>query len=132
MASGLKKLGQGDIYTMELAKPKIDMASKYFQKSKLSKYINQLQGEISNLLSKWNKKIDFVFMDADKPNYLKYIKQIEPHINKNAIIIADNALDFGHLMKDYTDYVTQDKKYSSYMIPIDKGLMVSIKIFFIL
>lgn len=128
MASALKEWRGGKIYTIELAKPKIDMAREYFRKAKVEDYIIQLQGEISKVLKEWNKKIDFVFMDADKSNYLNYIKQIESHLNDGAVIIADNAIDFKHLMKDYLDYVTKSEKYHSYLIPLDNGLMVSIKI----
>ena len=128
MASALKQLGKGKIYTIELAKPKIEMAGKYFKKAKVREYISQLEGEISKLLIKWNKKIDFVFMDADKINYLSYIKEIEPFLNKRAIIVADNAINFTDLMKDYLHYVKTSEKYFSYLIPLDNGLMVSVKL----
>ena len=67
-------------------------------------------------------------MDADKSNYLNYIKQIEPFLNKEAIIISDNAIDFAELMKDYLNYVKSNEKYYSYLIPLDNGLMVSVKL----
>lgn len=118
----------GKVYTIELAKPKIEMARKYFQKAKLDKYIEQIEGRISEVLGKWNKKVDFVFLDADKQNYLAYIKQFEPFLKSGSIIIADNASDFGHLMKDYLDYVSKSPKYYSFLLNIDHELMVSIKL----
>ena len=67
-------------------------------------------------------------MDADKSNYLNYIKQIEPFLNKGSIIISDNAIDFAKLMKDYLNYVKTNEKYCSYLISLDNGLMVSVKL----
>lgn len=128
MASALKELGNGKIYTIEIAKPKIDIAKKYFKMAKVENYINQLEGNISEVLKKWNKKVDFVFMDADKANYLDYLRMIEPFLSEGAVIIADNAIDFKDLMKDYLDYVKNSKKYISDLISIDNGLMISVKI----
>ena len=127
LASAVKQF-DGKVYTIELAKPKIEMAKKYFKKAKLDKYIEQIEGRISEVLGKWNKKVDFVFLDADKKNYLAYIKQFEPFLKSGSIIIADNASDFGHLMKDYLDYVSKSSKYYSFLLNIDNGLMVSIKL----
>lgn len=127
LASATRQFG-GQIYTIEMARPKIEMAAKYFKKTKLDKYIVQIDGRISDVLKKWNKKLDFVFLDADKKNYLNYIKNIEPFLNKGAIVIADNACNYGYLMKDYLNYVSKSKKYYSFLLNIDHGLMISIKL----
>jgi len=127
LASAVRQFN-GKVYTIELTKPKIEMAKKYFRMTNLDKYIEQIEGRISEVLGRWNKKVDFVFLDADKKNYLQYIKQFEPFLKKGSIIIADNALDFGHLMKDYLNYVTKSPKYYSFLLRVDHGLMVSIKL----
>lgn len=126
MAYGAKFCG-GKVYTVDLIKPKIKTAKKYFKKAKLDGYIRQIEGRIGDVLGDWSKKIDFVFMDADKANYLSYIKQIEPHLAKGALIVADNAVDFGCLMKDYIKYMGESGKYHSYLFKMDNGLLVSVK-----
>ena len=127
LASAVKEF-DGKVYTIDLIKPKIKEAKKNFKRARVEKFINQIEGEISQVLSKWNKKIDFVFLDADKPNYLNYIKKMEPHFKRGTVIVADNATDFGYAMKDYLEYVFKDPKYKSYLLDIDHGLMVSVKI----
>lgn len=118
----------GKVHTIELAKPKIEMAGKHFQKAGLSECIEQLEGKISDILPRWDKgQIDFVFMDADKKNYLSYLKQLEPFLSEGAVIAADNAIDFKGLMDDYLIYVSESGKYKSRLIEIDNGLMVSVK-----
>ncbi|MEA3430074.1 MAG: class I SAM-dependent methyltransferase [Nanoarchaeota archaeon] len=118
----------GKVYTIELAKPKIEMAKRYFKKAELENYIEQIEGKISEVLNKWDKDLDLIFLDADKPNYFNYIKQFEPFLKIGSIIIADNASDFGHLMKDYLEYVTNNPKYYSFLLDIDHGLMISIRL----
>lgn len=127
LASAVREF-DGKVYTVELAKPKIEMARKYFKKAKLDKFIEQIEGKISEVLEKWDQEIDFIFLDADKQNYFAYIKQFEPFLKKGSVIIADNVSDFGHLMKDYLDYVSKDSKYYSFLLDIDHGLMISVKL----
>ncbi len=127
LAAAARLIG-GRVYTIELAKPKIEMAKKYFAKAKVTEVITQLEGKISQVLGKWSRKVDFVFLDADKPNYLSYIKQFEPHLTKGAVIVADNATDFKEDMKDYLKYVTTSPKYHSYLLDIDHGLMITVKL----
>lgn len=125
LASALYYRG-GKLYTIELAKPKIRGAKQYFKKAYLEKIICQIEGNISDVLKKWNRKLDFVFMDADKMNYYSYLKKIEPHLNPGSVIVADNACDYGYLMKDYLKYVTKNSKYYSFLMKIDHGLMISV------
>ena len=127
LASGARHYG-GKVYTIELTKPKIEIAKKYFQKAGVAENIEQLEGKIFDILSNWDKKIDFVFLDADKGNYISYIKQLEPSLSNNAVIVADNASDYRDLMKDYLIYVTTSGKYHSYLLNIDHGLMISVKL----
>jgi len=127
LASSARHYG-GKVYTIELAKPKIEIAKKYFQKAGVAENIEQLEGKICDILSDWDKKIDFVFLDADKENYLFYIKQFEPFLNNNAVIVADNASDYKDFMKDYLIYVTESDKYYSYLLDIDNGLIISVKL----
>lgn len=127
LAQAAKQYG-GKVYTVEMAKPKIEMAKNHFQKAGLAEHIKQLEGKVSDILSGWNKgKIDFVFMDADKKNYLSYLKQLEPFLSERAVIAADNAIDFKDLMEDYLSYVSENGAYASQLIEIDNGLMVSVK-----
>jgi len=127
LASAARHYG-GKVYTIELTMPKIEMAKKYFQKAGVAENIEQLEGRISDILSNWDKKIDFVFLDADKENYLSYIKQFEPFLNNNAVIVADNASDYKDFMKDYLIYIATSGKYYNYLLDIDHGLMISVKL----
>jgi predicted O-methyltransferase YrrM len=127
LASAVEE-NQGKVYTVELAKPKIDMAAKTFKDSGLENSVQQIEGKVSDVLKDWNKQIDMVFLDADKMNYLLYIKKFEKFLRKGSVVIADNATDFGDLMEDYIEYVSNNQNYHSFLLDIDNGLMVSIRL----
>lgn len=126
LAAGVKQTG-GKVYTMELFEPKIKMAKENFEKAGVAEHVCQIQGEISEELDKWNQPVDFLFMDADKPNYLKYIKQVMLYLKPGAVIVADNAVDFAEYMQDFLEFIKQSKEFEGTVLDIDNGLLVAIK-----
>ena len=119
----------GKVYTIDLSKKEQDFAKIFFKKAKLTN-IKTVNSEISKAIEKWpkNKKIDFLFIDADKNNYLNYLKKLEPFLNKKAIIVADNILSHKELLNSYVDYLKNNQNYKTTLIRIDKGLLVSRRI----
>lgn len=136
LASGAK-FNNGNVYTVELLKEKIDLAKVNFQKSGLGN-ITLLEGEASKILKNWDYgEIDFVFLDADKENYGKYLDLLLPKMKLNSLIVADNINDYGYLMEDYLQRVTGthlpksevNRQVSSYYLAtLDNGLMITKKI----
>ena len=129
------KKQKAKVYTIEQSKPDCALAAIFFKKAKLAN-IKQINSYIEPALNSLpeNKMFDFVFMDADKKNYLKYLKLLEPHLNKNATIVADNVISHKHLMFDYLNYLEknsidtkkQKAKYTNELIEMDNGMMVSV------
>ena len=60
--------------------------------------------------------IDFVFIDAVKQDYFKYLKLIEPKLSPGAVVVADNVIQSARAMKDYLDYVQTSPDYDTVII----------------
>jgi len=128
---------KGNVFTIELLKDKIELAKKNFKEAK-TKNIELIESEASKVLSNWkDKKIDFVFLDADKENYAKYLDLLLPIMNLGGIIVADNINDYGHMMADYLQRVSgthlpksrcDSRVISTYLAQLDNGLMITRKI----
>ena len=71
---------------------------------------------------------DFVFIDANKSEYIKYFKLIHPMLKKGGIIAADNILSHYKKVEPYVIEITNHKEYQSQLIPMDTGIMVSYKL----
>lgn len=107
------------ITTIEIDKKRIKVARKRLSKHKNIKII---EGDAVEILKNLRERFDFVFIDARKREYIKYIKLVR--LNKNALIVADNAISHKEKVKDYLAYVR--KNFKSFLIPIGKGLEVSL------
>lgn len=121
------KINNGKVYTIELFKPKIKLAKKFFKKAKLENYIIQIHGDIHQELDKWRKQVDFVFIDADKYGYLTYTKKILPYLKKGGLIVADNAVSHAHLMHDFLTFVKTNKNLESRLLEMNNGILLATK-----
>ena len=56
---------------------------------------------------------DLIFLDAEKTQYLAYLKAIEKNLHKGSVIVADNVGIFKDQMQDYLEYVRKKGPYKS-------------------
>ena len=81
---------------------------------------------IETYIPKVDYKIDMLFLDANKPNYLNYLLHLEEKLNPEALIIADN-IDSHTTTGKYSEYVLNSEKYTTVHLSVDAGVLVSVK-----
>ena len=86
------------------------------------------------------KKFDLVFIDADKENYINYFNHSVDLIDKDGLILIDNVLWHGEVVdnnkqdrltvsiREFNNYVNEDKRVENLIIPIGDGLTVCRKL----
>jgi len=86
-------------------------------------------GDAIEVLPHIRGQFDLVFIDADKHEYLRYLREIEDKIHAGSLVVADNARVCASQMRNYLGYVRTSGRYRSQFIPIDwDGLEVSVKL----
>ena len=121
------KQNKGKVTTIEISEFKVKMAKENFKRAKL-KNIKIIQGDALKEIPKLKEKYDFMFIDAIKRDYIKYLKLNQKNLKKGSIIVADNAIMFKDKMQEYLNYVENNKNYSSVLVPIGTGVEFSIKV----
>ena len=121
------KQNKGKVTTIEMSEHKVKMAHEHFKRAKLSN-IKIVHGDALKEIPKIKGKFDFLFLDALKEDYINYFKLAYPKLTKNAIIVADNVIMFERYMKDYLDYVRNNKNLRSVLIPIGSGVEFTLKL----
>jgi caffeoyl-CoA O-methyltransferase len=78
--------------------------------------------------------IDFVFIDADKPNYRAYYEELLPRLRPNGLIVFDNVLWSGRVadpsvqdenteaIRALNDHVSRDDRVEAVMLPVADGI----------
>ncbi|HEU0164097.1 MAG TPA: class I SAM-dependent methyltransferase [Thermomicrobiales bacterium] len=67
---------------------------------------------------------EFVFLDAEKDDYLAHLQAIEPYLAPGAVILTDNVIS--HDCTELQNYLRGSAKYSTITIPLDRGIEYSV------
>lgn len=130
----------GTIDTIDINEELQQIQNKFFDKSGFAKQINQHLGNALDIIPKINKTFDLVFLDADKENYIEYFNLIIDKVNSGGVIIADNVLWSGKVIKtdtndlvtnkliEFNNLINKDKRIENIILPFRDGLSICRKI----
>lgn len=131
MGMGFERTG-GHLYTVEINPRMVQAARGHLAKTGLDKVVTVIEGDALKVLPGLEGEFDFVFIDALKPDYLKYFKAIEPKLKPGAAIVADNVIEYEKQMKDFLDYIQNNPSYDTVIIRAsmqkNDGMLVGYKI----
>ncbi len=131
LAQALKETN-GKLTTIEFWDNRLNSAIENFKKTKFNDIIETKLGQAVMILEEMaysdNPPVfDFVFIDANKSEYIKYFKLIHKMLSHGGIIAADNILSHYKKVLPYVEAVTSHPEYQSQLIPLDTGILVSYK-----
>jgi predicted O-methyltransferase YrrM len=87
-----------------------------------------MTGDALQIIPELKDTIDFVFIDAEKTEYMDYLRLVEDKLHKGSVIVADNAGIFANPMIDYLRYVRTSEKYRSRYVPVGAdGLEITVR-----
>ena len=139
LANGLSN--NGILHTIEINDELELLAASFFEESGLRDRIIQHIGDAENIIPLLDEKFDLVFIDADKRKYLSNYNLVFPKVAMGGVIIADNVLWAGKVVQkvskndeqtigimQFNDFVKNDPRVETFMIPIRDGMTVLRKI----
>jgi predicted O-methyltransferase YrrM len=83
------------------------------ERARLESQIKVIQGDAIEVLPKLPGPFDLVFLDAEKTQYLNYLKAVEDKLPQGCVIVADNAGVSADQMRNYLQYVRNTGRYRS-------------------
>jgi caffeoyl-CoA O-methyltransferase len=96
MAAGLPADGQID--TCELDPEHAEVARRYIARSPYADRITVHVGPALETIERLEGTFDFVFIDADKVNYLNYYEALLPRLTERGLIAVDNTFWSGQVL----------------------------------
>ena len=114
---------------------------RYWEKAGVADRIDLRIGPALETIEKLDADVSFdlAFIDADKPNYWNYYEALLPHMRTNALILVDNVLWGGNVVKAdatddntnairaFNDRLAGDDRVDKVMLPVSDGLTVARK-----
>jgi len=132
MAAGLPAGGRID--TCELDENRATVAQRYIDQSPYADRVQIHLGPALETIGRLEGEFDFVFIDADKPNYLNYYEAVLPRLSERGFIAADNTLWSGRVLdetaeeegtraiKAFNEHVKSDPRVTSVMLSVRDGV----------
>jgi predicted O-methyltransferase YrrM len=124
----------GHIDTCEIEEKHAAVAQRYIDEAGYSDRITIHLGPGVETVERLEGEFDFVFIDADKPNYVNYYEAVLPRLSERGIIAADNTLWSGRVLDEseqsegtvairaFNEHVRNDDRVVSVMLTIRDGV----------
>lgn len=132
----------GEIITVDINKETVELAKTFWSKSSVGHKIKSVLGSGLDIIPTLSGSFDFVFIDADKRNYIDYLKLTVPMLSKNGMIVIDNVLWSGKVLPDavldqgehydrntefirlVNDYIAESTDLYATLLPIRDGMFL--------
>ncbi len=127
----------GQLISIDVNEETSAFAKNIISQTEFDSKINLIVDDAKTYIPTITQKIDIVFIDADKKNYLTYYHLIIDKLNSGGLIIADNVLWSGKItmpveemdretkaLHDFNCFVQQDDRVENMLLPIRDGLMM--------
>ena len=132
MAAALPE--EGRIDTCEVDEQHAEIARRYIEEAGFSDRITVHLGPALETLARLEGEFDFVFIDADKENYVHYYEAVLPRLTERGLIAADNTLWSGRVLDEsdnsegtlairvFNEHVRSDERVVSVMLTVRDGV----------
>lgn len=140
IARNLKK--KALLHTIEKSKDNIALARENIGKAGLKDKIEILEGDALSIIPGLDKKYDFIFLDADKEDYMQLFNFSLVLLRKNGLIFIDNLLWHGYAavkkvppnyresakhIKEFNEVFFKQKNLKTTIIPLGDGIGIGVK-----
>lgn len=134
----------GRLVALEKNPENYEKAKGFLKKSPNADQIQIQLGDAIENLKQIDFEPDFIFIDADKPNYFNYLEWAMAKIKPGGLIVGDNTFLWGHMigedrgertsasaiasMSKFNETLAKAPGFRSIMIPTFEGLTVAQKV----
>jgi len=120
---------KGKVVTVEASKRKAIMARRNFEKSGLLGNIDSRLEDVRVFLrGQVDQSFDLIFLDAERPQYVSYWREIDRVLKSGGLLIVDNALSpRPDELVDFFKLIASSRRYVSQVLPLGNGEMLAFK-----
>ncbi len=127
IADALKTTG-GHLTTIEFWEKRQSLAVEYFKECGFSELATFKIGQAYDVIKdEIKEEFDFVFIDANKQEYLRFFEVIDPILKPGGIILADNITSHAQKVKPFVDAISSNKNYQVQILNLPDGLLTAYK-----
>src|SRR3954463_11401324 len=124
---GLRETG-GRLVTIEYDPIRAKELAENIRRAGLSDIVQVIAGDAFQQIPKVQGTFDFVFLDAWKKDYKRFLDMVSPRLDKHGLFLAHNVVNKKSEMGDFLDAIqTQSAFWTTIVSPSSEGMSVSFK-----
>jgi predicted O-methyltransferase YrrM len=128
MGMGLRQTG-GKLVTIEYDAQRAREAKANVEKAGLTDVVQVVSGDAFKEIPKIQGPVDFVFLDAWKPDYKKFFDLVYPRLTAGGLFLAHNVINKRSEMGDFLQAIeTHPNLLTSIVAPSGEGVSISVKL----
>jgi predicted O-methyltransferase YrrM len=111
----------GHVTSLDVDAEKTRMAAANLKRAGLSDRVTLHTGEAASLIEALAGPFDLVFLDADRPTYLRYLELVLPRLRAGGLLVADNVVSHAAELQEYLRAVRHHPDLETVTLPVGKG-----------
>jgi caffeoyl-CoA O-methyltransferase len=124
---GLRETG-GRLVTIEYDAVRAKELAENVRRAGLSDIVQVVSGDAFQQIPKVPGTFDFVFLDAWKKDYKRFLDMVYPRLDKGGLFLAHNVVNKRSEMGDFLDAVQKNPSlWTTIVSPSGEGMSVSLK-----
>ena len=118
----------GHLTTIEYDPARAKVAAENIRKAGLSDIVTVVSGDAFMAIPKLQGEFDFVFLDAWKRDYKRFLDMVFPRLRPGGLFLAHNVVNKKNEMTDFLTAVQTDPRmFTSIVTPSGEGVSVTVK-----
>ena len=125
---GLRETG-GRLTSIEYDPARAKVAADNIRRAGLSDVVTVISGDAFQQIPKLEGPFDFVFLDAWKRDYKRFLDLVLPRMPPRGVLVAHNVVNKRAEMGDFLDAISKSPELVSTIVsPSGEGMSVSVKL----
>lgn len=117
----------GSLVTLEIDPVKVSLARESINDAGLVD-VTLVEGDAFEYLRGRQEPADFVFLDAEKDDYVEYLGLIVPLLAPGGVLIADNLISHEAELREFRDAALADERLSAVLVPVGRGELFAVRL----
>jgi len=127
MGLALRETG-GRLTTIEYDAARARLAHEHVRAAGLADIVTVIAGDAFAEIPKQQGAFDFVFLDAWKRDYKRFLDLMLPRLAPRGLFLAHNVVNKQSEMRDFLDAIKSDPRlFTTIVTPSSEGMSVSVK-----
>jgi predicted O-methyltransferase YrrM len=124
---GLRQTG-GKLTTIEYDPARAKTAAENIRKAGLADIVTVVSGDAFKEIPKLEGEFDFVFLDAWKRDYKRFLDTVFPRLKPRGLFLAHNVVNKKNEMTDFLSEIQANPRmFSSIVTPSGEGISITVK-----